>query len=233
MPHKPVNLLSNRFRMYKRVAARLKIRRAHGSVIDHYLSELAADSNRSERRIFVEIGAGLTTGVIATHARRLNATFYTCDINEQLLGKIAGNLAPDMRVRPVPGDSLAVLTRIASEVDRVDFAFFDSAPSASRTFREFQILEPLFQPGSVIIADNASLPCAWFTFSGCRKGKILVPYLLASPLWQVIPWPHDGDSMIAALRHAEPLWADPDYEWSDYQGDNWRRRVPKPPSTGT
>lgn len=219
--------------MYKRVAAKLKIRRPHGAVIDRYLSGMRGELDPSGERIFVEIGAGLTTGVIADHARRLNATFYTCDINEQLLGEIVANLPPDMRVRPIPGDSLVAMTRIASEVDRVDFAFFDSAPSASRTFREFQILEPLFQPGAVIIADNASLPCAWFTFSGCRKGKILVPYLLASPFWQVIPWPHDGDSMVAAIRHKAPAWADRNYEWSDYQGDNWRRRVPKPQSTET
>jgi hypothetical protein len=224
-----MNLLSKRFLVYKRVATRLKIRQAHGAVIDHYLSRLP---NGPERLVFVEVGAGLTTAVIASHARRLNATFYTCDINEQLLAEIAGKLAPSTNMHLAPGDSVSVLTRIAAEVDRVDFAFLDAAPSAMRTFREFQILEPLFRPGSVIILDNACLPGAWFTFSRCRKGKILVPYLLASPLWQVIPWPHDGDSMIAAIRHAEPQWAHADYEWSDYQGDNWRRRVPTPPSSG-
>jgi hypothetical protein len=201
-------------------------------VIDRYLSRLQAGASRSEPFVFVEVGAGLTTRMIADHARRLKATFYTCDINEQLLREIAGNLAPDAQVRLAPGDSLTVLTRIAAEAGRVDFAFLDSAPSALRTFREFQILEPLFRPGSVVITDNASLPGARFTFSPCRKGRILVPYLLAAPLWEVIPWPSGGDSMIAAIRHAEPEWSHPDYEWTDYQGDNWRRRIPARPSAG-
>jgi predicted O-methyltransferase YrrM len=226
MTHSPVNALSKRSRFYRRVATRLRIRRAHSAVIDHYLASLTADANRPGQPVFVEVGAGLTTGAIAGHATRLNAIFYTCDINEQLLGEIASNLAPGSPARPAPGDSLSVLPRIAAEIDRVDFAYLDSAPSALRTFREFQILEPLFRPGSVVILDNASLPGAWFTFSPCRKGRILVPYLLASPLWEVIPWPHDGDSMIAAIRHAEPRWSHPNYELSDHRGGDWRRRIP-------
>jgi hypothetical protein len=226
-----MKMLSERFRLYKRWATRLKIREEHGAVIEHYLSGLNADPDRPGRPVFLEVGAGLTTAVIARQAQRLNAIFYTCDINEQLLGQIAGNLASKADVRLSPGDSLSVLRRVAAEVDRVDFAFLDSAPSALRTFSEFQILEPLFRPGSVVILDNASLPGARFTFSPCRKGKILVPYLLASSVWQVIPRHHDGDSMVAAIRHAEPRWSHPDYEASDHQGDNWRRRVPaKEPS---
>jgi predicted O-methyltransferase YrrM len=221
-----MKMLSERFRLYKRVATRLKIRRAHGTVIDQYLSAVNADPERAGRPVFLEVGAGLTTAVIARHAQRLNAIFYTCDINEQLLGQIAGNLAAHADVRLSPGDSLEVLPRVTAAVECVDFAFLDSAPSALRTFREFQILEPLFRPGSMVMLDNASLPGARFTFSPCRKGKILVPYLLASPVWEVIPLHRDGDSMVAARRHAEPRWSHPDFEWSDYRGDNWRRRIP-------
>jgi predicted O-methyltransferase YrrM len=224
MLHSQLRFLDNRFLIYKRVARAMGLRRTHGAVIDHYLSALRSDGQ--ERLVFVEVGAGLTTSTIAAQARRLNAAFYCCDINGQLLQEIAGSLAPGTVFHLAPGDSVTVLSRIAAESDRVDFVFLDSAPSAMRTFREFQILEPLFRPGSIVISDNASLPGTRFTFSACRKGRILVPYLLASPFWEVTAWPRGGDSMIAAVRHAEPEWSDPAYEWSDYPGDNWRSRVP-------
>lgn len=57
--------------------------------------------------------------------------------------------------------------------------------------------------------------------SPVRKGKILVPYLLASPFWEVSGYPDAGDSMVSAVMRSEPNYADKDYEDSEYI-DNWR-----------
>jgi len=53
-----------------------------------------------------------------------------------------------------------------------------------------------------------------------------VPYLLASPYWEVCAHPRAGDSMISAILHSEANFANPDYEHTDYI-DNWRARFDK------
>jgi hypothetical protein len=79
--------------------------------------------------------------------------------------------------------------------------------------------------------DNAALPGARRLLSPVRKGKILVHYLLASPVWEVEEFPTAGDSMIAAYRHAELNYADPSYEDPEYV-DPWRTAFNSRPTTG-
>jgi hypothetical protein len=71
------------------------------------------------------------------------------------------------------------------------------------------------------LIDNAALPGEKALLTACRKGKILVPYLLASPHWQVFAHPHAGDSMISAIYKDEPSYANPDYEYSGWK-DSWK-----------
>jgi predicted O-methyltransferase YrrM len=122
------------------------------------------------------------------------------------------------------GDSLRGIAEVAERHERVDFAFLDSAPSALHTFREFSALEPALRPGARVLVDNAALPGARLLLSPCRKGRILVPYLLASPFWEVRAHPRSGDSMVSALRHDRPDFADPAHEDPDYV-DDWRRTL--------
>ena len=56
--------------------------------------------------------------------------------------------------------------------------------------------------------------------SPCRKGKIIVPYLLASTWWEVTGHPTAGDSMVSAVRHGRPEFADPAFEWPEFV-DTW------------
>ena len=86
------------------------------------------------------------------------------------------------------------------------------------TFREFQVLERSLKAASCVLIDNAALPKknAKFLLSPCRKGKILVPYLLASARWEVHGLPTAGDSMVSAFCHERTNFADPSYERSEY-----------------
>ena len=199
-------------------------RESHSDLLDRYLR--AFESAPARTRVFVEVGAGLTTATIARHAQRLGARFLCCDTDERLLRAIGESINRDGVVEFQAGDSEAVLTRIATWVQRIDFAFLDAAPSAMKTFAEFRILERRFAPGSVLVLDNAAIPGAEPPSLPCRKGKILVPYLLASAHWEVVGHPQSGDAMIAAIRHDAATWSDPAYEWDDYPGDDWRRRIP-------
>lgn len=160
----------------------------------------------------VETGAGRTTKVIAEYSRSSNGHFFSCDVNQQKIDKLRSDPSCS-DVTFLAGNSTEKLRDLTKKIDHVDFAFLDSYPSALHTFEEFQILEPLMElPGSILVIDNASLPGQSHQLTGCRKGKILVPYLLASPYWLVTTHPHDGGSMIVAVRQREPDFSDPSYE---------------------
>jgi predicted O-methyltransferase YrrM len=151
----------------------------------------------------------LTSAILAQKARTLGARYYACDSNADLVDAMRGSISDDGFVEFRVGDSPMTLSAIAREVDYVDFAFLDGAAFAMKSFREFAVLEPKFRPGSILVMDNAALPGETRPLrSPCRKGKIVVPYLLASPFWEVIGLPEDGDGMVAAIMHEDASFAD-------------------------
>lgn len=167
-----------------------------------------------EQPVMVELGAGLTTLTLAEIAAERNAIFYSCDNNEKKIEDIKNKYKSKLdRVIFMAGDSLESLRSISSRHPKIQFVFFDSAPSAMHTFKEFMIIEKCLTAGTFILIDNASIPGQkQALLTGCRKGKVLVPYLLASPYWQVSGHPHMGDSMVSAVCCPEPNYADADYE---------------------
>ena len=177
--------------------------------------------NFGEKPVFVETGCGLSTLTLDKYAKAFNATAYSLDFNPHKSHALKTEMASRVgSIEFVIGDSLAGLKNITAKQD-IDFLFLDSAASAMHTFKEFLICENALKPGASVLVDNAALPRETRTLSPVRKGKILVPYLLASPYWQVSAHPLAGDSMISALRHNSPDFADPEYEHPDYI-DNWR-----------
>ena len=72
-----------------------------------------------------------------------------------------------------------------------------------------------------MLIDDAALPGARLLLSPCRKGKLIVPYLLASPFWSVTAHPRAGDSMVSAVLDAIGARADSGYEDPSYV-DRWR-----------
>jgi hypothetical protein len=124
------------------------------------------------------------------------------------------------------GDSIINLNKIALNHPHIHFAFLDSAPSAMHTFCEFQSIKKCLKTDSCILIDNAAFTNAKLLLSRCRKGKILIPFLLASPNWVVHAYPNAGDSMISAIYHNEPNYADHSYELSGYD-DPWKSYLKK------
>jgi FkbM family methyltransferase len=205
----------------------------HSQVLSEYLPKISADGG--ERTAIVEVGLGLTSSTIAAYARSVNAKYYACDANADLIAAVRDRLSPDGFIDFRTGDSEATLAEVAKELATCHFVFLDGAPSATKTFREFLLLEPKLVPGSILVIDNAAIPGTDQPLrSPCRKGKILVPYLLASPYWEVFGRPNDGDSMVVAIMHAAPKHADAaseDIQYTVAFDREWHRRVPRSVTT--
>lgn len=173
------------------------------------------------RCVLVETGCGISTLALAEAGMSLAAIVYSCDINDRKVAELKRRAG--MRVSNVEfvvGDSKETLPKIGAKHGRIDFIFMDSAASAMHTFREFQAIEEFFKPGSSLLIDNAMLPGEPKTLSPCRKGRILVPYLMASPWWTVRGHPTAGDSMVSAIHQDRPDFANKYFEWSDFV-DQW------------
>jgi predicted O-methyltransferase YrrM len=176
--------------------------------------------------VFVETGCGLSTIALNKYAKELNALAYSLDYNIEKCNDLKSRSGDQLDcIKFVIGDSLENLHEIVAK-HTIDFLFLDSAASAMHTFREFLICEPALKPGACLLVDNASLPYEKRLLSPVRKGKIIVPYLLSSPYWEVFAHPIAGDSMISAILHREANFADPIYEHPEYI-DNWRTHFDK------
>lgn len=170
----------------------------------------------TEQAVFVETGSGLSTLALAEMARRCGAIVYSCDINAQKIEELKRRATDRVNnVNFLVANSLESLSQIAQRHSQIHFAFFDSAPSAMHTFREFQTIEQCLKSGSLILIDNAARPGETRLLTPCRKGKILVPYLLASANWRVQAHPSAGGSMVSAEYFADAAYADPSYERAD------------------
>lgn len=193
--------------------------RSHGEMIEMLLRE--REGFFGDNSVFVETGCGVSTISLSKCAKDLNALVYSLDYRSEKCDDLKLRFGDQIsNVQFVIGDSLTNLPAIAAK-HKIDFLFLDSAASAMHTFREFLICEPALNPEACLLVDNAALPDEKKLLSPVRKGKILVPYLLASSYWEVRAHPRSGDSMISAILHKEPNFADPDYEHPEYI-DNWQ-----------
>lgn len=188
------------------------------SLILRLLDDLRAPQSRPP--ILVKTSSGAGTPALTAVAERTDGVVYCWDVDaakiEDLRARGDGG-SPNLHF--VGGDSLEALGRIAARHDRVDFAFLGSAPSATHTLREFFALEARLGPGARLLIDEAALPGARLG-ARCRKGKLLVPYLLASPVWRVTAHPRVGASMISAVHDRVGARADARYEDPEHV-DRW------------
>lgn len=201
-------------------------KRTHGEFIKDLLKP-DLDRLSGENPVFVETGCGVSTLSLAEIGLKVSAVICSCDYNSEKaneLRAVSGNTLDNVRF--MMGDSLKSLEKIVSEYPEIHFVFLDSAASAMHTFREFMVVEKHLKPGARVLVDNAAIPGFQRLLGPVRKGKILVPYLLASPYWEVAGHPDSGDSMVSAILRSEPDYADPDYEAPEYI-DDWRRQFRK------
>jgi predicted O-methyltransferase YrrM len=195
---------------------------SHGEMIELLITRHR--DSMPEHPTFVEAGCGISSVSLAKMAREMGATSYSLDYNPEKIEDLKARAGDKLEgVTFIVGDSLRGLTEIVQRHGTLDFVFLDSSPSAMHGLREFHVIEPALRPGAVLLVDNAAIPGTdpALVRTPCRKGKILVPYLLASPYWEVSGHPEAGDSMISAVLHADPAYADPAYEDPGYV-DNWR-----------
>ena len=140
--------------------------------------------------VLVETGCGRSTLYLAESGRALNATVYSCDMNAKKIAALKQQAGDRLaNVIFMTGDSHDLLKQITRRHPQIDFVFLDAAASAMHTFQEFQIIEPFLKAGASLLIDNAALPDTRAMLSPCRKGKIIVPYLLASAWWEVTGHP--------------------------------------------
>lgn len=192
---------------------------SHADLITKLISAQAGDFDRAP--VLVETGCGLSTVALASESARLGGTVYSCDYSSEKADALLLRAGEEVsNIHFEFGDSLESLLRIRERHPRIDFLFLDSAASAMHTFREFMTVEDRLEAGACLLIDNAALPNETRVLGPVRKGKIIVPYLLASPYWEVTAYPTAGDSMVAAVMHEERDFSDPAYEHPDYV-DEW------------
>jgi predicted O-methyltransferase YrrM len=153
--------------------------RAHRSVLRDAVNEIL---ERVDRPLLVETGCIRTlfegTESTLTIARlvRDRGRFYSFELRPEHIEtsrQVCGEF--DRFVTYVEGDSVANLERLVSdELCRIDFAFLDSANDGDHIWREFQVIESCFTPGSILICDDV----LW-----ADKGRVLVPYIKNSAQW--------------------------------------------------
>ena len=116
-----------------------------------------------------------TLGIASALAGR--GRFYTFEISPEHIA-VCKEVCKDFNehIQYVEGDSVANLKRLVDNGDlsRVDIAFLDSANDGDHIWREFEVLEPTFVTGSMLVVDDV----LW-----AEKGKVISPYLKQSELW--------------------------------------------------
>lgn len=163
--------------------------------------------------LFIEIGCGpRSTPQIARTASAFHRPLHSFDINATKVEAVKTSVSNQAQgsVQFHVGHSWEQLHGWIHGQGPVAFAFLDSGqpnpyakPSggAVLTFGEFKLLEPHFVPGSCLLIDNAMLPehtSPCYSYRRFPKGRILVPYLLASGRWHVTGYPHDAGGMVFA-----------------------------------
>ena len=101
-----------------------------------------------------------STRLFDAYAERFGGRFCTIDIRPEPSLRLAGQLGA--RTRALVGDSVATLKLVADDWTEVDLLYLDSydldwqdpRPSALHCLAEWNIVVPLFRPGTIIVVDD-------------------------------------------------------------------------------
>ncbi len=195
---------------------------SHGELVSKIFEQNIKNFSKIPK--IIEVGSGITTDFLNKLSLKYKCEVISIDNNSskvKFLNENIKEISPKLSF--IVGDSLEILKNIVRN-SKIDLLFLDSAPSAIHTFKEFLICENAFKSGSCLIIDNAKIPEEKSNRNPARKGKIIVPYLLASKSWEVFSHPYSGDMMIVAIKRSEKQYADIKYELDDYT-DNWKNQL--------
>ena len=208
-------------RIFKKYIKRKEIQ-SHSELLNQ-IFEQNIDGFSKKPKI-IEVGSGITTDLLNKLSLKYECEVISIDNNPSKVKFLNNNIKnKSPKLSFLVGDSLEILKNII-EKSKIDLLFLDSAPSAMYTFREFLICEDSLKSGSILIIDNAKFPEEKTNRNPARKGKIIVPYLLASKSWEVFSYPFSGDMMIVAIKRSEKKYADLGYELDEYT-DNWKNQL--------
>jgi len=192
-------------------------------IVKEYLPLLTHRHDR--KNVLLEVGCGLSTIPMLEHCDCHSSKLYGIDTDKTVIALLEtaypGADSEFINKKSEVGIPYVLDKESSSDVwggrkVNIDFAFFDGAPCAYSTMRDFLAIEPFMEPGSIYVMDNARLPekedvIPELVGAGCRKGKVVVPYLLSSPWWEVFAHPHSAGGMIAAIKRDKPVQADTAY----------------------
>lgn len=127
-------------------------------------------------------GDGQSTLVLAECAARLDARFYSCDLDplaSQVGRAMTQHLGP--RVECHTADSVAFLGSFGRPIDllyldSLDYSSDNPAPAQQHALNELVAALPFLHEKSLVLIDDCALV-------GGGKGGTLIPYLLQSGLW--------------------------------------------------
>ncbi len=118
-------------------------------------------------------------------------TFYTFELSKENI-ETCKKICQDYNrhIIYVQGDSVTNLKKMVGSktLRSVDFAFFDSVNDGDHIFKEFKVVENLFNKGSIAVFDDA----LWED-----KGRLIKPYLESSPNWKTKTYNVENGILVA------------------------------------
>jgi cephalosporin hydroxylase len=138
-------------------------------------------------------GEGTDSTLAIAEALEGKGTFFTFELDKEHIETCRRVCRRHLEhIRFVQGDAVRNLEQLKSErtLSVLHFAFFDSADDPEQTLAEFQAVQDLFVPGSILIVDDA--------IRGV-KGKQIKPVLHRSPEW-ITRLVHSGNGMLLATK---------------------------------
>jgi len=173
--------------------------RPHGRVLGNAVScilELFDEPTCIETGCIRKAEEGTASTLAIAEALGGRGRFYTFELSQQHMETCQEVCKGwEDQINYIQGDAKQNLRRLRGTgvLAEIHLAFFDSADDPAQTLAEFEAVEALFVPGSLVIVDDAVRGV---------KGRLIKPLLHASPLWstRVV---HAGNGMLLATRRAE------------------------------
>lgn len=168
--------------------------RAHQYILKKHLQKLLEGENNPtviETGCIRDLNEGTESTLTISSTLEGRGTFYTFELSKENI-ETCKKICQDHNryITYVQGDSVANLKKMVKSktLKSVDFAFFDSVNDGDHIFKEFKVVENLFNEGSVAVFDDV----LWED-----KGRLIKPYLESSPNWKTKTYNVENGILVA------------------------------------